>query len=50
MECPPGQELVEGYVKSDGTRVRPYCRDKHDHLTAHDRAVDRRNGERARGW
>lgn len=48
MECPPGKEHIEGYVKADGTRVRSYCRDKHEHLTAHDRKVDRRNIARAR--
>lgn len=48
MECPPGKEHIEGYVKADGTRVRSYCRDKHEHLTAHDREVDRRNIARAR--
>ncbi len=46
-KCGPGEEYIKGYTKDDGTRVDGYCRKKHDHLTEHDRRVDRKNGKKA---
>ena len=43
--CGPGEIWVEGYAKSDGTRVVGYCR----RFTAHDERVDERNGKDASG-
>lgn len=52
--CPKGQELVHGYKRADGTEVDAYCRDAHDHDTAHDKREDHIDGEiagkDARGW
>ena len=44
-------EHVDGYYKKvhgKRVRVRGYERKSHDHLTAHDREVDRRNLRRRR--
>lgn len=48
-KCGPGEELIEGYTRRDGTRVAPYCRTSHDNLTPGDRRQDRENGEDATG-
>lgn len=46
--CRPGEEWVDSYYKDDGTHVDGYCREKREHVTAHDRRVDRRNARKAR--